>query len=101
MKIDGQRADLVNQALDRVDGTTAQVGNQASPVSTPAAAKGDQVRLSGEAQLLQAAMQVAKQTPDIRQDVVERMRAALDRGEVGNDPGRVADALIDHWTTTK
>jgi anti-sigma28 factor (negative regulator of flagellin synthesis) len=32
---------------------------------------------------------------------VERMRAALDRGEIGNDPERVADALIDHWTTTK
>jgi flagellar biosynthesis anti-sigma factor FlgM len=98
VKIDGPRADLLEAALDRVGGATTPVGTRATPGSAPVAA--DRVELSGDAQLLQTALQVAKQTPDIRQDVVERMRAALDRGEIGNDPDRVADALIDHWTTT-
>lgn len=101
MKIDGNRADLLNQGLDRVGGATVQAGNRTTPNAAPTPATTDAVTLSDDAKLMRTAMQTARQTPDIRQDVVERMRAALDRGEIGKDPGVLADALIDHWVGEK
>jgi anti-sigma28 factor (negative regulator of flagellin synthesis) len=53
--------------------------------------------LSRDTQLLQSAMQAANQAPAVRADVVERLRSALDRGEIGNDPDRLAAAIIDRW----
>lgn len=96
MKIDGNRADLLNQGLDRVGGATVPAGNRTTPNAAPATT--DAVTLSDDARLMQTAMQAAGQTPVIRQDLVERMRAALERGEIGNDPGVLADALINSWT---
>jgi flagellar biosynthesis anti-sigma factor FlgM len=100
VKIDGTRADLLNQALNRVGGTTVQAGNRATRDAAPAATT-DALQVSDDAKLMQTAMQSVGQTPDIRQDVVERMRAALEKGDIGNDPGVIADALINTWAGTK
>jgi len=99
VKIDGLRADLLDAALDRVGSATTPVGTRATP--GPASVAADRLELSDDAQLLQTALRAAERVPDIRPDVVERVRAALDRGEIGNDPGRIADALIAHLTTTE
>jgi anti-sigma28 factor (negative regulator of flagellin synthesis) len=56
--------------------------------------------LSADAETLRAALDQAAAQPDIRQDVVQRMKEMLDRGEVGNDPHKLADALIDGWLST-
>jgi flagellar biosynthesis anti-sigma factor FlgM len=100
LKIDGNRAELLNQGLDRVGGATVQAGNRTTQTPAPASTT-DEVTLSDDAKLMRTAMQAAAKTPDIRQDVVERMRAALDKGEIGNNPGVLADALIDSWTGEK
>ena len=100
MKIDSYGSDIRNQALTRVDGPATSAGKTNTAASTPAAEVGDEVRLSSDAQLIQAATQAAQQTPDVRQDLVERMRAALAKGEVGNDPHALADTLIDHMLGT-
>jgi negative regulator of flagellin synthesis FlgM len=97
MKIDGQRAELLNQALDRVGRPTGQSGSQTSATSAFSATSNDEVTLSGDAQFIQAAMKAADQAPAIRQDVVEKMRAALAKGEIGNDPQKLADAILDNW----
>ena len=55
---------------------------------------GDQVKLSAGAQLAQTAMGVLGQAGDIRQDKVERAKAMLANGELGNDPRRLADAIV-------
>jgi anti-sigma28 factor (negative regulator of flagellin synthesis) len=39
-------------------------------------------------------MGVLGQAGDIRQDKVERARAMLANGELGNDPRRLADAIV-------
>jgi len=93
--------DLLNQGLERVGGPTVHAGNQTTATAAPAPASTDAVTLSDDAKLLRTAMQALRETPDIRQDVVERMRAALDKGEIGNDAGVLADALIDSWTGEK
>lgn len=99
MKIEGQRTDLLSQALDRVGQPTPATENQTSPTSALNATSGDAVQLSGDAQLMQAAMKAADQAPAIRQDVVEKMRAALANGEIGNDAEQLADSMLDRWIT--
>ena len=99
VKIEGQRPELLNQALDRVGRPTPPAGNQTSATPALAATSGDAVELSGDAQLLQAAIKAAEKAPAIRQDVVEKMRAALAKGEIGNDAQQLADSMLDKWIT--
>jgi flagellar biosynthesis anti-sigma factor FlgM len=93
MKIEGERTFGVtdtqqsNQA-DRVQGGRDQA-------RTTAGGTGDRVQVSADARLLGAAVAAADQAPDIRQDVVERARQKLEAGEIGNDPARLADRIID------
>ena len=56
---------------------------------------GDYLELSAETRLLGQAVDAVSKAPEIRQDVVDRARARLAAGEIGNDPGRLADRLID------
>jgi flagellar biosynthesis anti-sigma factor FlgM len=95
MKIDGQTPRIDAAQINRPD----KAGERASAASGPggASASTDQVSLSPEAQLAQAATAAAEQAPAIRNDVVDRMRALLDQGQVGNDTEKLAGALIDHW----
>ena len=55
----------------------------------------DSVVLSPELQLIQEAAKVAAAMPNIRQDVVDAMKAELAAGHIGNDPHALADALIN------
>jgi anti-sigma28 factor (negative regulator of flagellin synthesis) len=45
--------------------------------------------------LLDEATKVARDTPAIRKDVVERVARKLADGELGNDPGKLADSMLD------
>lgn len=56
----------------------------------------DRVQVSGDAALAAAARRAADAAPNVRQDLVEKMRAKLSAGEIGNDAERLADKLIDH-----
>ena len=60
------------------------------------AAGADRVEVSKDAQLMSSALQEASKAPAIRQDVVERARQKLAAGEVGNDPERLAERMIDN-----
>ena len=55
---------------------------------------GDQVKLSAGAQLAQTALGALGQAADIRQDKVERAKAMMANGELGNDSRSLADAII-------
>jgi flagellar biosynthesis anti-sigma factor FlgM len=92
MKIQGDRPSGVQDA-----GQTQQVdkaGQQRAPQARGAEA-GDRVEVSADARLLGKALDAAAKAPEIRQDVVERAKAKLAAGEIGNDAGRLADRLID------
>ncbi|HEY7789430.1 MAG TPA: flagellar biosynthesis anti-sigma factor FlgM [Vicinamibacterales bacterium] len=96
MKIEGngpnaQIGAAGNQPLDRVgkDQTPGARVDQAPP-------EGDRVDVSPDGQLMGQAVKAAQDSPAIRQDKVDAARAKLDAGQVGNDPQRLADRMIDH-----
>ncbi len=96
MKIDGHGPDQVTRP------DVAQQAQQADRVQTgrpernrAGGAGGDRVEVSNDARLMTTALQEASKAPAIRQDVVERARQKLAAGEVGNDPLRLADRMID------
>ncbi|MCC6163535.1 MAG: flagellar biosynthesis anti-sigma factor FlgM [Acidobacteria bacterium] len=92
MKIEGERPSGVHDA-----GQTRQVDRAAQERAQQAreSAGGDRVDVSADAMLLGKALDAASKTPEIRQDVVERAKAKLAAGEIGNDAERLADRLID------
>ena len=45
---------------------------------------GDTVQVSADATLANDAVKAANETPDVRADLVEKMRALLASGELGN-----------------
>ena len=93
MKIQGDRPSGVQDA-----GQTQQVDKAAQQRAQQArggADSGDRVEVSADARLLGKAVDAAAKAPEIRQDVVERAKAKLAAGEVGNDANRLADRLID------
>jgi flagellar biosynthesis anti-sigma factor FlgM len=94
MKINHNDTNGLTGATDPLARAAATRGSEATKPSTPSAS-GDQLTLSPEARLLQAAG--GSEPPAIRQDVVERARKALDAGQVGNDATSLADAIIDDW----
>jgi flagellar biosynthesis anti-sigma factor FlgM len=92
MKIDSNRPNLDHAALQRLERAAADASKQA-PAGK--AAPEDTVELSADAALASDAVKAVKESPDIRADVVERMRALLASGELGSDAGALADSLID------
>ena len=96
MKIEGNRPNQLSrtdeaqqaQQAERTQAGRSEKGRQAS-------AGTDRVEVSSDAQLMSSALQQANKAPAIRQDVVERARQKLAAGEVGNDPLRLADRMID------
>jgi flagellar biosynthesis anti-sigma factor FlgM len=95
MKIQGDRPSGVQDA-----GQTQQVEKAAQQRARQArgsADGGDRVEVSADARLLGQAVDAAAKAPEIRQDVVERAKAKLAAGEIGNDPARLADRMIDSF----
>jgi len=94
MKIDQNRTNL-----DTVGGARAEAVRDERAAAAERAAQderaADQVRLSSTGQLAATAAARANEASDVRPEAVERGRALLERGELGADAGRLADALID------
>jgi|ERR1044071_2482294 negative regulator of flagellin synthesis FlgM len=93
MKIEANRPRLDTTAAGEAqkiaaDRRTGKVGGRQSSSC-------DTVEVSADAKLLSQAVKLANDTPDIRADVVERMREKLAAGDVGNDAGRLADRMLD------
>jgi flagellar biosynthesis anti-sigma factor FlgM len=92
MKIDGSQT---NDGSSRV--RFAPVGQERTSATVrQQPASGDRIALSPDAHLFGTALQAAAQAPDVRQDVVERMRRELEAGTVGNDMTALADRMISH-----
>lgn len=58
--------------------------------------EGDRVQFSGQSAFLAATQRAAAESPDLRYDLIAKVKARLDAGEVGTDAERLADRLIDH-----
>jgi flagellar biosynthesis anti-sigma factor FlgM len=94
MKIDDNRG-----GLDPVGGPKTEAVRDERTAAAEKAARdervaSDQVHVSSASQLAAVAATKASEAPDVRTDAVERAKARLASGELG-DAGRIADALID------
>lgn len=55
----------------------------------------DNVTISEKAQAFQLAFKAAKESPDVRMDKVEELRAKIDKGEYKVDSGELADKIVE------
>jgi len=94
MKIEANTPNLESVAAQRADRITSARTKQMS--GTGAAQDTDRVHVSEGATLAATARRAADEAPDIRYDLVEKMRAKLAAGEIGTDAERLADRMIDH-----
>ena len=94
MKIEGNTPNLESVAAQHSD--RVSLGRAKAYTGGAPAQGSDRVHVSEDATLAASAKRAADGAPDIRQDLVERMRAKLAAGEIGSDAGRLADRMIDH-----
>jgi flagellar biosynthesis anti-sigma factor FlgM len=94
MKIDGQQVTHEPLTTQRSDAT--KPGRTDGQVRSTEAPGSDRVDVSPAASLVSQALHQASEAPDVREELVERMRQKLAAGEVGADAARLADRLIDH-----
>lgn len=93
MKIDSNRTGLDPLGTLRTEATeTQQTPGQTRPSG---AAPSDHVDLSAGAKLAGAAARAVSDLPDVRADAVAKAKALLATGELGANPTRLADAIID------
>ncbi|MBI4475689.1 MAG: flagellar biosynthesis anti-sigma factor FlgM [Acidobacteria bacterium] len=96
MKIDGGAPSLDPAAARRAeDAAAAGKARGGRPREAGAPDDGDRVELSADAAFVSGAIRAAASAPDIRQDVVDRLRAKLAAGEIGSDAERLAERIID------
>jgi flagellar biosynthesis anti-sigma factor FlgM len=93
MKIEGSKPNLESVAAQRMDRVSTDRAKHAADTVTSLGS--DRVQVSGDATLAATASRLANETPDIRHDLVERMRVKLAAGEIGTDAERLADRMID------
>lgn len=93
MQIQNNGPGALSNAAEAVGRTATEQG--AAEKARLRSGGADAVTVSAEAQLLKTLSDQAAEPPAIRQDVVDRMKALLDAGAIGADPGALADAMID------
>jgi len=93
MKIQGNSPNQETSATTRLEQTKSERQGKADRQGD---AGTDRVELSSDAQLASSAVRAATNAPAIRQDVVEQARQKLLAGQIGQDPLKLADRLIDH-----
>lgn len=93
MKIVNNSPSLDTTPTGKVEAARTADAKQAAKTSS--AAGPDQFNASPSAKLASSAIDAATHTSDIRPEAVARAKALLADGKIGNDPHRLADALID------
>jgi flagellar biosynthesis anti-sigma factor FlgM len=96
MKINNDGPGALSNAADQVGRARSEQAQADKNRAT--ASGGDALKVSPEAQLLKTLAEQSAGAPAIRQDVVDRMKALLDAGKVGDDPDALADAILDDLT---
>ena len=98
MKIDGKQYAQQAQDTEATEASRRTAGDRGVKRTNTDKAAGtskDRVEVSADAQLLTSALAASQKTPEVRTELVERLRQKLNAGEIGNDSGRLADRMID------
>jgi flagellar biosynthesis anti-sigma factor FlgM len=97
MKIDGKQYTQQAQDTDAAEAAKRLAADQAAKrtgAKTTTSSR-DRVEVSSDAQLLATALNATQKAPEVRTELVERLRVKLNAGEIGNDAGKLADRMID------
>ena len=94
MKIDGNRPAHDASATEGTRRSSLDAGVRQGGAAAPGSST-DRVELSSDAALRAAALKAATEAPDVRTELVNRMREKLDSGALGADSLKLADAIID------
>jgi flagellar biosynthesis anti-sigma factor FlgM len=97
-RIDGNQGAPLPTQIDRVE--SGKTPDRANKPAVPTA-KTDRVEVSQDAAFVNTAVQAAHETPAIREDKVAAAKKAIADGTLGQDAGKLADALIDHMLDDK
>jgi anti-sigma28 factor (negative regulator of flagellin synthesis) len=98
MKIEGNCQNPDATPAGKVDAARiadVKAGKASKAAGAPSASGADQFVVSPDAKLANTAVDAAEKSSDIRPEAVARAKALLADGKIGNDPHRLADALID------
>ena len=98
MKIENDQPNALTGQTDAVNSTAGASGVGKAHGKHHHHHSGDQLTLSPEAQLLKAAEQAAAGKPEIRTELVDKMRALLAEGKLGGDATALAESLINDLT---
>lgn len=92
MKIDHNPAEVSGARAARLESLRAGPGKS---TGRPQGKSGDRVNLSSDAALANAAVKAVYEAPEMRLDMIERMKQLIAEGQLGHDAERLADAIID------
>jgi flagellar biosynthesis anti-sigma factor FlgM len=95
MKIDGNRPAQDTDATEASKRAALDKAVKRTSSDKVATTSGDRVEVSADAKLLSTAIDAAQKAPEVRTELVERMKQKLNAGEIGNDSGKLADRMID------
>lgn len=95
MRIQDTQANAAQSSLAAAVESTRQTDAKATAAAGARGRTVDEVQLSAGAQFASTTFAVARNSPDIRPDVVARAEAMMAAGRIGADPIRLADTLID------
>jgi negative regulator of flagellin synthesis FlgM len=100
IKTDANRSNLDSAALQRLDRAAAEAAKQGGQKTGDKPA-GDRVALSADAALAADALKAIQDSPDIRLELIEKMRRLMADGELGANVESLADSLIDNMLDKK
>jgi negative regulator of flagellin synthesis FlgM len=90
------------QALEPSRNTEKNPATTGKPASSasPQAVQGSSVEISDNARMMKQAADIARHTPDVRQDRVAALKQAIAAGQYQIHSEKIADRLIDEHLNT-
>lgn len=94
MKIGGKKPGITSTGNVGRPGDFSGVKKQ-EPQDKPSAGQGDNVNISSRAKELNKLKGMADSTPDVRSDMVVRLKTQIENGDYSVDAGKVAEKMIE------
>jgi flagellar biosynthesis anti-sigma factor FlgM len=79
----------------RINGNNTEANNSAKPSEAKTSEASDKVSVSDRASTVNRLVDQGLSLPDIRQNVVDRVRAAVQTGNFNPPAGEIAEAIIN------
>jgi negative regulator of flagellin synthesis FlgM len=96
MKVSNQ-SPLQSQVIEKSKeaGTPPKVSSELSRSESTQGQSGAAVEISERAQLMKQAMDIARNSPDVRKDKIESLKKSIKEGTYQVESSKIADRLVD------